>query len=500
MNILIFPFFLPLATAIMLLFWRTPSPVRRWVTGISSAIQIWVAFSILFLTFKRLVLVLPLGGWIAPIGITLAVDVLGAVMLILTTLVSFFCILYSFAQASPKNEPSLRLPLIQLLIAGVCLAFSTGDFFNLFVSFEILLIASYALISLEARDSQLKHVFSYLSINVVGGILFLCTTGFIYVVFGNLNFAVISEQAGLMAGDPRLLIIAVLLVFVFGIKSGLFPLYFWLPNSYPILSAPLLALFGALLTKVGIYSFLRIFGTVFPHYMTFVYLFLVCLSVPTMVFAALFALNRKSMRGILILNLVSHIGVLVLGIGVFTMASVSGVFYYMIHHVLVMASLFLIAGIVTDLCGSDELDKMGGLWQKVPILSFLFLIQALSLAGIPPFSGFWGKLMILTEGIRTQSYFLVGFLVFASVLTLLSMLYIILDGFWRDRRSDIPLQITPRTRAMTVLTGVLVVISVGIGVRASDVIVVSQVASKLLFSPVLYSKLVVLESENSRIK
>lgn len=430
MNWPIAPILLPLWTAIIVLFWGRPGPARRRFVALSAVAQFGLAAWLVVETFSGRLFVMGLGAWSAQFGIVLVVDMLAALMLALSTLMTLASVLYGYAESSWRVEHPLRTPLMQFLVMGINLAFCTGDLFNLFVAFEVMLIASYALLTLEADDWDIKHAFPYVAINLFGSALFLCVCGLAYTLFGTLNFAAIIQRCSALTGDFRLPLLALLMIVVFGIKAGLFPLYYWLPNSYPTLPIPTAALFAGLLTKVGVYVLLRMFGTVLPHDLTFAHALLARLAVATMLLAVLGAISRNFIRGILSFHILSQIGYMVLAIGFFTPLSLAACILYIVHHIVVKSSLFLIGGIAMRLNGTDNLNRMGHLWTHAPRLGVLFLLQALSLAGLPPLSGFWGKYLIVVVGIEQREYWLVAASIVASILTLFSMVKIWNGAFW----------------------------------------------------------------------
>ncbi len=488
MNSLVFPFLLPLLTALLCsLFFGLASKGRRIFVAVSAVVQLALA---LFLAGQALTgppMVLHLGGWAPSLGIVLVLDGLAAIMLCLSTFISLCCILYGYAEVPIWAEQPLRLPLMQLLAAGINLSFLTGDLFNLFVAFEIMLVASYALLTLEANDNDIKEAFPYLAVNMFGSAVFLAAAAMAYAVFGSLNMAVISERALELEGSFGVLIVAVLLTVVFGIKAGVFPLYFWLPNSYPILPLSLGAFYSGMLTKVGVYVMLRMLGTVFPHSLDVIHIALAWLAGFTMVLAVLGALSRNFIRGILSFHIISQIGYMVLAIGFFTPLSITACIFYVIHHIIVKSSLFLIGGTALFYNHTDNLDRMGGIYKASPWLSVFFLLQAFSLAGIPPLSGFWGKFLIMMEGIDSGYYVLVGAAILASILTMMSMLKIWLAAFW----SPVPegARLYPaegHIRAMTLIIAAMTLVSLSIGFGAETFLQFSQTAAESLLNPSQY--------------
>ncbi len=490
MNLAILPLLLPLLTALALLFRGRPSTARRALAAGSAAVQLAVALALLARVYHGGPVVLPVGNWAATYGIVLVLDTLAAVMVGLSSFTALAAVLYGFAELSPRIEHPLRLPLMQFLVAGINLSFVTGDLFNLFVAFEVMLIASYALLTLEADDWDVKQAFPYLAVNLVGSTLFLCGAGLAYRLFGTLNFAEISQRAALMTGDPRVTVLALLLLGVFGIKAGLFPLYYWLPNSYPILPAPLAALYSGMLTKVGVYVLLRVFGTVLPHQLTGVHTLLAWLAGATMIFGVLGALSRNFIRGILSYHILSQIGFMVLAIGLFTEFSFAASIFYIIHHIIVKSSLFLAGGAAALLNRTDNLDQMGNLWRHTPALGVVFLLQALSLAGLPPLSGFWGKYAILVVGLEQGEYVLVALAILASLLTLVSMLKIWNAAFWHSPEEVEVCLWDWRWARLTGVVAGMTAVSLAIGLGAEGVFRVAQQAAAEVLNQAAYARAV----------
>lgn len=483
------PVLLPLLTAVVTLLWGRPSRARHALLAASAALQLALAGWLVAQTYAGPPLVLGMGGWPARLGIVLVVDLLSAIMLSLSTLMALATVLYGFAEMPTRNEHPLRGPLTQFLIMGVNLSFCTGDLFNLFVAFEVMLIASYALLTVEADDWDIKHAFPYVAINLFGSAIFLCACGLAYVTFGTLNLAEISVRAALLGDDLRVPLLALLFIVVFGIKAGLFPLYYWLPNSYPTAPHPTAALFAGLLTKVGVYVLLRVFATALPHDLTFAHTLLAWMAGLTMILAVLGAISRSFIRGILSFHILSQIGFMVLAIGFFTPLSLAACVFYVTHHIVVKTSLFLIGGVVARLNGTDNLERTGNLWKHTPWLGVLFLFQALSLAGLPPLSGFWGKYLIVVVGVEQRQYWLVAASLVASLLTLFSMLKIWNGAFWRASQATVA-DVGRRWRAMTAVIAALTCVSLTIGLGAEAFMRLSRRAAEQALDQRAYAQAV----------
>lgn len=481
MNLVILPVMVPMLTAIVGLLFGRAGEGRRWFFGVSCGLQVGVAFWLAGQTLgagERLVVAS--GNWMAPLGIVLVADPLAAVLVATSCLMALGCTLYGFAEVPVKFEHPLRLPLFQFMVSGVNLSFLTGDLFNLFVAFEIMLIASYALMTLESDDWDVRQAFPYLAINLFGSAVFLVGVGLAYGLFGTLNLADMAARAMAMEGDPRLPLVAVVLAVVFSIKAGVFPLYFWLPNSYPILATPLAAFFGGVLTKVGVYVLIRWFGTVMPHNLHDLYGWLAILAGFTMVLGVFGAVSRNFIRGILSWHIISQIGYMVLAIGFFTKEAIAAALLYVVHNIFAKGTLFLIGGTAATLHrGTDNLERMGGLWKRAPFLGVCFLFQALALAGVPPLSGFWGKLMIFAEGVRVESWVLLGAALFTGLLTTYSMLKIWNGAFWAPAQETLAERFDPRWRRMTVVIAGLVLVSLALGLGAGYAVDAALTASEM---------------------
>ncbi|WP_068278609.1 Na+/H+ antiporter subunit D [Aldersonia kunmingensis] len=428
-----------LAAAITLVLARRPR-VQRVVTISALTIVLAVSGLLLYLADRDGTTALQVGGWDAPIGITLVVDRLAALMLVVSSIVLLAVIVYAVGQGvrdGTEHQPvSIFLPTYLVLTAGVCNAFLAGDLFNLFVGFEVLLAASFVLLTLGASIDRVRAGVSYVMVSMVSSLVFLCGIAFAYAATGTLNLA---QMAVRMDGVPvgiRTAIFAVLLV-AFGIKAAIFPLSNWLPDSYPTAPAPVTAVFAGLLTKVGVYAIMRTHTLLFPGGELDNVLMIAGLL--TMIVGILGAIAQNDIKRLLSFTLVSHIGYMVFGIALSTTAGLSGAVYYVAHHILVQTTLFLVVGLIERQAGSSSLRRLGGLAAS-PVLAVVFLLPALNLGGIPPFSGFIGKIALLEAGTQQASvlaWVLVAGGTLTSLLTLYAVARVWTKAFWRPR-ADAP--------------------------------------------------------------
>ena len=367
-----------------------------------------------------------LGGWAAPYGIVMVVDQLSALMLVVSVVVSLAVLVYAVSEGVAGGDDegpiSIFYPTFLLLVAGVSNAFLAGDLFNLYVGFEILLTASYVLLTRGRTAQRIRAGVTYVVVSVISSILFLITLGMIYGATGTVNMADLSVKLADLPQGTQLQLHLMLLI-AFGVKAAVFPLSFWLPDSYPTASAPVTAVFAGLLTKVGVYSIIRTETLLFPDRQINGLLMWVALL--TMFVGILGALAQIDIKRMLSFTLISHIGYMIFGIAVGTPQALAAVVYYIAHHIVIQTSLFLVAGLIERRGGSTNVDRLAGMLRISPLLGVLYLIPALNLGGIPPFSGFLGKVGLLEAGIASGTwldYLLVGVSVLVSLLTLLALI------------------------------------------------------------------------------
>lgn len=490
MNLLVaLPILVPLtAAALGLVAWRRPRA--------QAAISVAGGVSLLATTAALAAVVhthgvrsLQAGDWAAPFGITLVADGLGALMALVAAIVGLAVLVYSLADVDRPRRAFGYFPLVHVLLAGVCGAFLTGDLFNLYVWFEVLLIASFVLLALGGRAPQLGGGLHYVTLNLVSSALFLAGAGILYGLTGTLNLADLSLRLQ-DAASPALVTTAALLFLVaFGIKAAVFPLYFWLPASYHTPPAAVSALFAGLLTKVGVYALLRVFTLLFRQDVAFTHGLLLVVAAATMVAGVLGAASQSTVRRILAFHIVSQIGYMVLGLGLLVPLAIAGSVFYVAHHIIVKTNLFLLGGVIARLGGTEELGRLGGLGRRRPLVAALFLIPALSLAGIPPLSGFHAKLLLVRAGLEEGRWVLVAVALAVSLLTLYSM-----TKLWNEavaKPAPAPAEAAaPTSRGALALrlapVGVLAALTVLIGVAPALLLTLSIRAAEQMLDPTAY--------------
>ncbi|MGK8361609.1 Na+/H+ antiporter subunit D [Corynebacterium amycolatum] len=435
------PIIVPAATAaIALLLARFPK-AQQAIALFSLGSLLGIASALVYLIYAHGIHTVQVGGWDAPIGITLVADNLAVLMITVSQLVLFAVMWFGIGQGisdGDEDEPiSVFVPTYMLLNMGVSMAFLAGDLFNMYVGFEVLLVASYVLLTLGASSSRTRAGVSYVMVNMLSSMVFLLAIGLVYQAVGTVNFAHISLRMEDIPDGTRTAIFAVLLV-AFAVKAAVFPLSAWLPDSYPTAPSMVTAVFAGLLTKVGVYAIIRTRSVVFPDGRLDDVLMWAGLA--TMLMGILGAMAQNDIKRLLSFTLVSHIGYMIFGIAVGNTLGLSGAIFYIVHHILVQTALFLVVGLIERQAGSSSLRSLGGLAKSSPLLALLYLVPALNLGGIPPFSGFLGKVMLIEAGAQDGSataWILVAGSIITSLLTLYTMIIVWSKAFWRDR-SDAP--------------------------------------------------------------
>jgi multicomponent Na+:H+ antiporter subunit D len=428
------PVVLPLVGAALAILVGRSRAAQR-VVGITTLIAVAAIAVVLLVEVDRNgTLVSHAGGWNGPLGISLVADRFAAVLLVVAEIAMLAVLIYAIGEpGAERNHVGFQSAYL-VLAAGVAASFLTGDLFNLFVAFEMMLTASYVLLTLGGRREQVRSGMTYIVISLIASSLFVTALAFLYSATGTVNMADLAQRLDLLPPGVRTTF-AVMLLVVFGIKAALFPLFFWLPDSYPTAPSPITAVFAGLLTKVGVYAIIRTQLLFFTPDTRPADL-LLAVAAATMVVGVLGAIAHDDIRRILSFSIVSQIGYMVMGLAFFTLAGVAAVVYSMIHHIIVKTTLFLIGGLIDNASGSNRLSRIGGMVRTAPVLATMFLVAALSLAGIPPFSGFVSKFALAAAGVEDRQWALVAVSLVVSVLTLFAMIRIWMGAFWSPPEDD----------------------------------------------------------------
>lgn len=376
------------------------------------------------------------GGWSAPFGIVLYVDRLAALLVLVSSIVLLAVLLFAVGQGfadGPEDTPiSIFNPSYLILAAGIFNAFIAGDLFNLYVGFEILLVASYVLITLGSTEARIRSGAVYIVVSLMSSVLFLAAIAMIYGALGTVNMAHIAERMNELPQDTQL-VLHVLLVAAFGIKAAIFPVSFWLPDSYPTAPAPVTAVFAGLLTKVGVYALIRTETMLFVS--NDINMVLLIVSLATLIVGILGAVAQAELKRILSFTLVSHVGYMIFGLAIATPEALGATVYYMVHHIVVQTTLFLAVGLVERRAGSTSILRVKGLMTAAPVIAVLYFLPAINLGGIPPFSGFIGKVALFEAAAAVGTpimLVLIGGGIITSLLTLYALMRAWNLAFWRE--------------------------------------------------------------------
>ncbi len=435
------PLILPLFTAALLLLLRGLGEAGRLRVTVAACAMMTAAAAVLVARVSSGgIIALHAGNWPAPIGITLVADLFSAAMVLVSAVIGLAVAIYSLGAGTARFRGYFA-PLFLALLLGVNGSFLTGDIFNLYVWFEVMLMSSFVLVALPGGRPQLEAAVKYLTLNFIASVFFLVGLGVLYGTAGTLNMADLAVKLGALEDNELVASSAVIFLVAFGIKAGVFPFYFWLPSSYHVTPTPVAAVFAGLLTKVGVYACVRVFTLVYTGQQDFLASLLLPIGILTMVTGVFGAATQFFIPRILSFHIISQIGYMILGLAFFTKAALAATVFYIVHHIIVKANLFLIGGIIGRRTGTQALKKTGGLYKRAPLLALLFMIPAMSLGGIPPLSGFFAKYALVREGLALHHWFAVAIALAVGLLTLYSMIKIWNEAFWKnppagDRQPD----------------------------------------------------------------
>ncbi len=478
---IISPFFFAI---VMLFFWKN-FKAHRLLNLISSVASLVIASFLISDVMSYGIQSYQVGSWEAPFGITLVSDLLSAIMVVITSIIGFTTAIYSLATIDTDREKFGYYPLLQTLLMGINGAFLTGDIFNLYVWFEVMLISSFVLLALGGKREQLEGAIKYVTLNLLSSALFLAGIGILYGLAGTLNMADLARKLPLINTPEMTTVVSILFLIAFGIKSAVFPLFFWLPSSYHTPPAAVSAIFAGLLTKVGVYALMRVFTLIFINNTDFTHTIILIIAGFTMLTGVLGAAAQMDFRKILSFHIISQIGYMIMGLGLYSPLAIAGGIFYIIHHIIVKTNLFFVSGVVNKMRNTYQLKQLGGLYKLYPLLGLLFLIPALSLAGIPPLSGFWAKFTVVKAGIDLGEYSIVAVSLVVGLLTLFSMTKIWNEVFWKDepnQESIIEEQTSFQKVFLFLPVIILAIITITIGLNVEPFFEIAEKASSQLLN------------------
>ncbi|WP_404406279.1 Na+/H+ antiporter subunit D [Jeotgalibacillus malaysiensis] len=483
-NLLAFPMILPVVVGVLLIFVRNYPTIQRLASVVTAGVVLIISGFVLSDIQQNGIQTLHYGGWTAPFGITFVADSFAMLLVATASFISMICILYASFIKDGNREHYYLYTFMLLLLAGVNGSFMTGDLFNLFVCFEVMLLASYALMTLGGEKRQLREGLTYVLVNILSSWLFLLGIAYVYGTLGTLNFAHLSERIAEVGQPPLLTVIGILFLVVFSIKSGLV-LYFWLPGSYSAVPTAVSAMFAALLTKVGVYALFRTFTLLFYHEPQVTHTLITWMAIATLIGGSVGALAYKDIRQIAAYNVIIAIGFILAGLAANTTAGIEGAIYYLVHDIAVKGLLFLLVGTIIYLTGQHALNKVSGLMTTYPLLGWIFFITVLSLGGIPPLSGFPGKFLIGQGAVSAGEYVLV-FAAFASSLAVVySLLRIFINMFFGEITIQKANQ-KPLSKRLMIPCMILGVFTVGLGLGMEGISPYVSSAAEVLMNPEIY--------------
>ncbi len=485
---LILPIILPLLFLVILIFTRRYLIFQQLFSLVATISLMAIAFLLLMNIYQDGIMTMQPGSWPAPFGITLVADLLSAIMLLTTAFIAVIVMIYSPSFIDKERQTAGYYPLVFGLLMGVNGTFITGDLFNMYVWYEVMLTSSFVLIALGGTAKQLRGSIKYVSISFVASIFFVAAIGILYGQTGTLNMADLAAKMRMWDDIPYLNSALMLFFIAFSIKSALFPFFFWLPAAYHTPPMPITALFSGTLTKVGIYTLFRFYSLFIVNDVLFWKYFLLIIAGLTMVIGVLMAASQYDIRKILSFHIISQIGYMVMGLAIFTVTGVAGAIYFSVHNMLSKTNTFLAGGLVYQRSGSYHLKCLGGLYNSKPLLAFLFFIPAMSLAGIPPLPGFFGKFFLIRGGFEAGDYLITSIAILVGLITLFSMIKIWNEAYWKKAPEGIPHQKVPASAiiATTIMATAVVVL----GFFAGPVMEVLLAAGEQIVHPEAYIKAV----------
>ncbi len=431
MTVLLAPLLAPLAGAVFCILAGPRARLQRWTGLVSPVVVTAAAVALTGATRGGRVVTVEVGGWPAPFGIVLVADLAAAMLVLLAGIVSLCAAVHALASVDDRRSALGHHAIAQVLLAGVSGTFLAGDLFNLYVWFEVLLIASFVLMTLGGSRAEMEGAIKYVTLNLVASALFLTAAGLVFGKLGTLNLADLSLRLGDSVQPGLAQALVALLLVAFGIKAAAFPLFFWLPASYHTPPPGVSALFAGILTKVGVFAILRACTLLAFEAGSPVRPVLLWVAALTMIAGVLGAVAAGNVRRILAFHSVSQVGYMLLGIAVGGAIGFAGALIFMVHHGVVKSALFLIGGLIEREGGTAELAGLGGLLARRPGLAVLFLVAALSLAGVPPLGGFFAKLWLVQAGLGMGEGAAVAVALAVGLLTLVSMTKIWNEAFWK---------------------------------------------------------------------
>ena len=492
-NLLIMPMLLPFLCALILVFIKNKNQTSKILSITTMIVSTLISLALLIYVVNHKPIILDFGGWKAPFGIQFLGDSLSLLMVTVSSFVVTLIMAYGFGRGE-KRVNLFHLPtFILLLTVGVIGSFLTSDLFNLYVMFEIMLLASFVLVTLGQSVEQLRAAIIYVVLNIIGSWLFLLGIGMLYKTVGTLNFSHIASRLNHMESNQTITIISLVFLVAFSSKAALV-IFMWLPKAYAVLNTELAALFAALMTKVGAYALIRFFTLLFDHHPGITHPLLVFMSCITMIIGAFGVIAYKDIKKIAAYQVILSIGFIILGLGSHTHAGVNGAIFYLSNDIIVKTLLFFIIGSLVYISGFRNYKYLSGLAKREPFFGVAFIVMVFAIGGVPPFSGFPGKVLIFQGAIQNGNYIGLALMILTSLLAMYSLFRVMFVMYFGDTDGEEVKfkEIPPHRKG---ILGILVAVVLAMGIAAPVVLKVTDNATNLNMKEHVFQ-----ENVNSHLK
>ncbi len=479
---IVVPVTLPLFFSALCLMLSSKYRMNTMLCYVALVIQIIFSAALFQHVLSHGIISMTMGEWLPPFGITFNVDLFSALLSFVTNCVALITFSYASEEITAKKREFGFQSLFLLLVAGANGGFLTGDIFNLYVWFELVLIASFGLLTYGGNKKQFDGGIKYSVLNLLATTFFLITVIFLYSATGTLNMADLSRlaQEGFDFGS-----IGYILIFSMGMKAALFPLFFWLPASYHVSYNAVSALFGGVLTKIGAYTLYRMYTSVLVHDANQRRVLLL-LGIVTIISSSVMLLAERQLKRQLGFLVIIGIGMLMLALGLGSVTALAAGVFYFVHSMLVVSVLYLLMGLFAN--GELFIDRNCGYYKRQPLLSSLVLICFFIVAGLPPFSGFWPKIMLIQESLKSAHLFALASIIITSFLVLLGLARSYALVFWQEGESQIEEDKTSVFSIRLICVMVLFSILIVIGVQPEYLGEISFNIANALMQPTDYVK------------
>ena len=476
-NLLILPMLLPFICALILVFTKNKNQIFKILSITTMIMTTLISLALLIYVMNHKPITLNFGGWKAPYGIQFLGDSLSLLMVTVSSFVVTLIMAYGFGRGE-KRVNRFHLPtFILLLTVGVIGSFLTSDLFNLYVMFEIMLLASFVLVTLGQSVEQLRAAIIYVVLNIIGSWLFLLGIGMLYKTVGTLNFSHLAMRLNHMENNQTITLISLVFLVAFSSKAALV-IFMWLPKAYAVLNTELAALFAALMTKVGAYATIRFFTLLFDQHTNVTHTLLVFMACLTMIIGAFGVIAYKDIKKIVAYQVILSIGFIIFGLGSNTFSGVDGAIFYLSNDIIVKTLLFFIVGSLVYMSGYRNYQYLSGLAKKEPFFGVAFIVMIFAIGGIPPFSGFPGKVLIFQGAIRNGNYIGLALMTVTSLIAMYSLFRVMFIMYFGDADGEqVKFNKLPSHRKG--LLGILVVVVFAMGIAAPVVLKVTDNATEL---------------------